>query len=640
MGDAFTEAAVRAAGLQLLKGIRPREVEDICTWAEHSVDMGRLPTSSATGPLRLYPYQREILRACDSPGCQEVTIMAGQRLGKSQCWGIAGMKRIHDGGCIGLVVYPSLDMGKKNNEDNLRPLLMQLPEIAEDLTRRGNVRADGYHLPGSGSVLYFLGGGAQVISYTANWAVLDECDFVELGGTGEEGKNVSQIKALRLRMQSYERRMLIACSSPSTRAGVIWRAWEKGSQGVWNLRCQDCGKLSPCNRLAHYMDGVKWGGLQWQKDKDGRIVEDSIRWVCPHCGHEHAEEDARALADSGEYVHSFYTNKKHRSFCIGALANPRLWSWLEIAQAQEDAANGGIDEKRYLANTVLGMPYKHVKATEEGELLEKNKSRIADYPPDLAERLSGVFAGVDQQSSELAGRKYFVSVVRGWDEEGNSWLLSSGIDNSLAEVEARLEAVYFGQRVKLAFMDMGGFSVADDLAPYIRAHSRAWFYKGTGTKELDGKPYRRSPTVEKLFLCNALYYQARLLDLMYSPRRAKGYGWWISPDANATYLQQLSNVRPNTRMLKNAAGELYANWAAFNGARRDFFDSEKMALAAMDVACHELAPQAWRFGHVPRFAALERIRELARARRLAKGGAGMLRKNFAGPCAEEPPTGG
>jgi len=611
----FEGDAVRAAARLLLRGVRPRERRDICDWAEATVDMGVDATAGRSGLIRLYPYQREILRAIDDPQVQEVSIMAGQRLGKSQCWRLAALKRIHDGGCVGLVVYPSLELGRKTNEDTLRPMLSLLPEAAADLERRGNVRADGYHIPSTGSVLYFLGGGSQVISHTANFCVLDECDFVQLANMDEEGRNMSQVKALRLRMQSYERRMLVECSSPSTAGGPINRAWEAGSRGVWHLRCLGCGGLSPCNRLAHYIDGARWGGLQWRKDERGAIIEESLRWVCPRCGREHVEAEAPRLAGEGEYVHAEPGNTRHRSYCVGALANPALWSWREIAQAQEDAATGGLDERKYLANTILGVPYRHAAPDD---LADKLRGMRREIPSDIAARLSGVFAGVDQQASELAGAKYYVSVVRGWDEAGNSWLLSAGVDNTLADLERRLEATYHGQRVTLALIDYGGFNNDDDLTPYVRDHRNAWFYKGAGHKDLPaGATYAATQAANKLWLCNALHYQVRLLDAIYSPRRPTGHQWCLPPDPPEDYLAQVGNVRPNTRMAKDGNGQQYANWAAFGGARRDYFDAEKMAMAALDIACHELPAQGWRFGHLPRFAAVARLRALSRARKAA-----------------------
>lgn len=595
---------------QLLKGIKPTIKEDIVTWCESTIDLGFDKTSSATGLVKLYPYQREILRACDDASVQEVTIQAGQRLGKSSIWKYALLKRIHDNGLSGMVVYPSLELGERTNRDTLLPLLQTLPEVAHDLAIRGNRLKNSYHIPSQNSIIYFVGSGSQVISSTCDFVVLDESDFCELQNDDDEKKNMSQIKALRLRMQTFKNRMFIVCSSPTQYGGVVHRNWERGSRGEWNLRCLHCGELSPVKQLAFFTDGSKWAGLQWRKDDNGEIIDDSIRWICPHCLHEHTFADAYKMNELGQFVHQRPSNLLHRSFQIGALANP-LFSWREIAQAQEDAIDG--DGKKYLNNTILGMPYKHVAEGDSSVSIEEtNRKRQIEYPNDLDSKLSIVLMAVDQQKSEVAGAKYFVSVVRGWCEDGSSFLLSAGTDNSLDAVLNRLQSTYYGHKVSLCLIDQGGFSTADDLDPFVISHSTAYFYKGTSAKFLDGKNFLISKEVKKLFICNALGYQVKLLDLMYSPRSGNGYSWNLPLNVDAEYFKQICNVKPNAHMSKDGNGMEFANWCVFGADRRDFFDAEKMCLAALDIAIAYLPQNQWVKGHIPLFAAKAKLLEAIR----------------------------
>jgi len=611
----FYDAVAYYAVEKLLMGIRPFEKENICDWCEHNIDLSFDHTASASGLVHLYPYQREILEATDNPACQEVTIQAGQRLGKSQIWKFSMLKRVHDGGLSGLIVYPSLELGERTNKDTVMPLLCSLKEVNKDLSQRGNKMKTSFHMPSAQSVIYFLGGGSQVISATANWCVMDESDFIELQNADDEDKNMSQLKALRLRMQSFQQRMLIVCSSPSQYGGVVHQNWKRGSMGEWHLRCLHCGELSPVKQLAFYVEGQnRFAGLQWQKNDNGEVIEDSIRWICPHCLHEHTYADARQMNELGAYKHLRPSNTLHRSFQIGALANPMLWTWREIAQAQEDARDG--DSKKYLSNTILGMPYKHrAEGDASVSIEEANRNRQVEYPKDLSDRLAIVVAGIDQQKSELAGAKYFVSVVRGWDEQGNSWLLSAGTDNTLDDVAKRISEPYFGKKVMLALFDSGGFSIEEDLQPFVEARPNCLLYKGADAKYLDGNDFKLSENIKKLFLCNALGYQVKLLDLLYSPKRASGYGWYLPIGVDDEYFRQLCNVQPNTRMGKDSNGYEYVNWHAFGGARRDFFDSEKMCLSALDIACSVLPPTIFPKHRIPTFIVRERlVKEVRKAK--------------------------
>lgn len=598
--------------------VHPREA--IADWVSRTVDLHYDVTSGANGLVQLYPYQIEPLSETENPRVKEISLMWGQRLGKSTVWKFSLLKRLYDGGLSGLIVYPSLELGLKTNKDTVLPLLRTLPNLKADLAAIGGKKKDSYHLPSARSVLYFIGGGSQVVSYTANWGVLDESDFIKIDNADDEGKNTDQLRALRLRMQTFPNRMLIVCSSPTSYGGSIYQNWKRGSRGVWSLRCRKCGKLSPSNQIAFRKSDGGYAGLQWDKDADGNILFDTIRWICPVCGHVHGEEDAVSLNADGCYVHENDANFDHRSFQAGALANPALWPWKTIAEAQEAAVDS--DGKKFLNNTIKGMPYKHVR---EGDLTisipDVLSAKRCEYPADLAERLSIVCAGIDQQASQLAHSKYYVYCVRGWDEKGNSWQLACGIANSTLELDTIVSAKYHGLPVALALLDAGGFGDnATTTDPFVRRNPNVWYYKGGDdrTNSLDGRRWRPSDTQKNLILCNAISYQVKLLDLLYGPPRPDGYRWSIPMRLPASYLEQVASLQPNTRM-KSGNGESFNNWCP-TSSRHDYFDAEKMSLAALEVACHYIPPARFRRGNIPLFVRAEMLRALALKGLAAKKG--------------------
>ena len=611
----FIDAVCAFSLKKFLGGIKPVIREDIVPWVESTVNLSFDKTTSANGLVKLYSYQKDPLKATDDPTCQEVTLMFSQRLGKSSVWKYALLKRIHDGGCSGLIVYPSLALSERTNQDTVLPLLQTLPEVARDLSMRGNKKTDSYHIPSQSSVIYYLGGGSQIISSTANFCCLDESDFIELNNASDDDKNMSQLKALRIRMQSFKERMMIVCSSPTQFGGIVYQNWKRGSMGEWNMRCLHCGELSPTKQLAFYVDGKRWAGLQWQKDDNGNVIEDSIRWICPHCLHEHTYQDAWKMNEQGIYIHQRPSNTLHRSFQAGALANPTLWTWREIAQAQEDATDG--DGKKFLVNTILSQPFKHVAEGDASVSIEDtNRSRQVDYPKDLADRLVLVVAGIDRQASEIANSKYFVSVVRGFCDNGDSYLLSCGIDQTLQDVENRVNATYYGKKVALALIDNGGFET-NEVQPFIEAHSNLYWYKGANAKQIDMKDWKPSQNVKKLFLCNALGYQVQLLDTLYTTRQKDGNRWYLPVNVDSDYFTQLCNVQP-ARAMKDQNNFAFENWCTYGSARRDYFDCEKQILVAVDIACHFLPAQLFPNGRKPSFYVKRELQRLARSKKIGK----------------------
>lgn len=606
----FFDAASNFALRQFLKGIRPKLKEPIVPWLAKHVDMTFDKTAAASGYYKPYPYQIEQLQATEDPDVHRITLCQSQRTGKSTIWRMALMKRFADGSCSALIAYPSLDLAIKQNVDCVKPLLTMIPEVKADLSIRGNVKIDSYHSPSTSSVAYFMGLGSPVLSVTAGFLVADEVDFVELQKSDDEDKNTSQLKNIWLRGQTFPDRLMISVSSPTQYTAPIWEEFKKGSMGYWHLRCLACGEYIIGNRLAFWSDKrQRWDGLQWEKDDGGNIIADSIVYRCPYCGNEHHEPDAVAMNENGKFIHE-KPGHWHRSFQVGALANPHLWSWLEIATAQEEA-HDTTDNNKYFHNSVLGMPFKYVKEGDASVSVEEaNRRRQVEYPADLGSRICIVTAGVDQQKSEISDTKYFCSAVHGWDDNGNCWLLSAGTDNSLESLEARISARYYGNKVSVCLIDKGGFSTVDDLDPFVASHANCLYYKGTSAKSIDNKDFVLSKA-DRLFLCNAVGYQVKLLDLLYSPPRPRGYRWYFPISCDPEYLKQVNNVQPNTRMGKDENGWEYPNWAAFGNARRDFFDASKMSLAAMEIACSLLHASAFPSGHKPAFYVREQIAKLS-----------------------------
>ena len=409
--------------------------EPIVEWAEKTIDMSYDTTAHRSGLLKLYPYQVEPLQRSEETEVHEITLMFGQRLGKSQLWKISALKQINDGGLSGMVLYPSEKEATDTNRDTVLPLLKTLQRVKKDLQSRGNIKKDSWHLPSCRSVLYYSG-STPAISKTLNWGAIDEADFTKVVKSGDTGANTSNITALGIRQKTHTEKILWAVSSPTLKSGIINQRYKLGSCAVWHLRCLQCQSLSPGNQLAFPQSDGSYRGLQWDKDEQNNVIEESIKWICPKCGNSHYYSDAKEMnAQPNQYVHNNAAKTKHLSYQAGALANPDLWTWLEIAEAQE-AAGQSIEAQKYYRNTILGMPYTPKTSKSADELNSVIASKKTKYPANLNQILSVVTIGADQQMAGLGGAKYYVWTARGWCENGDSYLLDCGIANTLDELKS------------------------------------------------------------------------------------------------------------------------------------------------------------------------------------------------------------
>ena len=64
--------------------------------------------------------------------------------------------------------------------------------------------------------------------------------------------------------------------------------------------------------------------------------------------------------------------------------------------------------------------------------------------------------------------------------------------------------------------------------------------------------------------------------------------------------------------MQDGRNQEFQNWHSSHDARRDFFDSEKMLIAAVDIACQYVPAAGFGLGHKPKFYVERELKRLAR----------------------------
>lgn len=603
----MTNNDIRAIiGSSFLDSLRPVSVQSTRDWAFSHIDFSLDATHSGRGKLDLRTYQAPILEAADNPDCKDITVCAVPQTGKSLLWKIILAKRLYDGGISALAVYPNDELAADVNRDTLLPLLRAIPRIRADLDKPRSKSLDSYHLLDCGSVLYFQGAGASIISKSAGLCIADELDQWALpgcgmGATAEESRNVDNLINLRARSMTFADRLLIKCSTPTVPGASIWKEFQKSSKGIYNLACLNCGHLLPSNRLAYPLaDGKTFGGLQWKKDDDKGVIPDTIRFICPRCLHAHTFDLAPRMVALGKYVHEHPERVWHMGFLWGALCAPDVagYTWQAIAEAQEAATPGNLQARKALRNYFLAMPYLAARDTPQDASQDVIRSHCKTAPKDSD--IAAVFAAVDVQGGE--GANYFVHTVRGYTETGNSYLLHHGICQSLEQLSTLADGTYAGQKIVFGIVDHGGFDHdRSGLTQWVMSRRNWMYYKGDSqNKNTQAKGWEISTSTKKLILANPFHFQTILLDRIYSHTTDTGENYWMLPqDIDEDYLRQLRAVQPSTRKMN---GEAYSNWQPQGSDHHDFFDCEKQLFVALAIAESAIIPAAaFRSGLKPLF---------------------------------------
>jgi hypothetical protein len=554
-------------------------------WIETHIDLTALVSSAKDGMVKLDPYQRPVFDSLDLPTVRQVTVMAPEQTAKSVCWQWYLLRRLATDGTTALIVYQSEDIASTINRDVLDPLLGTIPTLATDLARPFAKKKDSYHF--SSSIVYFLGAGAPIISRPAEVVIADEIDFWQAIGTDTEEstsdrvlKTADNFRNLVKRTMTYRdtSKVVVVCS-PTLPGQPVHREFRKGTQSYWHIKCLDCGTYHRSHDLRL---------LQWETTVEKSVVADSIRYTCPKCKLILTEDRAQELNNDGTYIAETPDIKHHHSFQWGALASPRTRTWLQIAEAQQEAGTTGSRQaKLFLANSIKGLVYWGEKEQNQQKTESFSKRLKAVAPKDFSFSL---FSADTQDTG-------YYWIHRGYIETGDSYLIDCGF----APTIDALKDIVAKTKWWLGIIDEGGHRAEKDLRPWVKTVPRLYTYKGsTQTKQIKhgGKNWQQSEENARLILANPYHYQSELLYLLHSKDLADNGGrFYITEKASDEYISQILALKPNNRKVND--GDHYHNWTS--DTRPDhFFDAEKMALVLLDFA-PELPKQIWPDMTIPKF---------------------------------------
>jgi phage terminase large subunit GpA-like protein len=257
---------------------------------------------------------------------------------------------------------------------------------------------------------------AGLASDPVRYLLLDEVDkFPPFSGREADPVSLSME-----RTRTFWDRRVVMTSTPTTRAGSIWREYELSDQRRFHVPCLGCGKF-----MILESENVRRPGDV--RDPDMIEREDLARYICPRCKHEHQEVDKRPMLARGRWVPAGAEvtdggvvvgdqNSRHRGYQLSALYSPWVsWSAVlaEYLRAKDDVA-------RYMnfVNSWLGWIWEErLEARDAADLLALAAGHASGTVPKGTVVLT---AGVDVQAD------LFYYAIRAWGYGEESWLVECG----------------------------------------------------------------------------------------------------------------------------------------------------------------------------------------------------------------------
>lgn len=381
-------------------GFRPPPRLSLAEWAEANV---RLPDGLAavSGPIQLYPFQREMADAMSDPDLPFVTVLKSARIGYSTLLVSAvGSFVVNEPSPI-LFVQPTEADCRDFVVSDLEPVFAASPALA------GTIEADTDDT-GRSTMLSrrFPGGYLKIVAakaprnlrrHTARVAIVDELDGMDVTAEGPV------LQLVRRRTDSFADRKIICGSTPVFEAtSPTIASYMESDQRIYEVPCPHCGDFHE----------VKWADIRWPEG-----APDAAYWACPSCGGVMEETGKNDMVAQGRWRATRPEVTNHAGFKLNSLISPVPNARWGILAREFVSCKGDATRLQVFANTILGEGWKEDGNDLDRDLLNPEAFGLKSIP----ECVIAITAGVDVQDDRLE------ITFTGWAENGAAYVLGHDI---------------------------------------------------------------------------------------------------------------------------------------------------------------------------------------------------------------------
>ncbi|SIT83505.1 phage terminase large subunit family protein [Pontibaca methylaminivorans] len=381
-----------------LRALVPPPRLRLSEWIESQIVLPE-GVSAQPGPVRLWPFQREIADAIGDPLVERVTLVKPVRVGFTTLLTSAVASFVANEPAPILCLLPAEADCRDYVVSDIEPIFAASKAVADAL-------ADDREEGERNTLLSrrFPGGSLKVVAAKAprnlrrhNVRVLfiDEADGMEATAEG------SPILLAERRTLSFPDRKIVLGSTPvHEETSHVLRAWAQSDGRIFEVPCPDCGDFSE----------ILWESIRWPEGRP-----DEAAWCCPSCGTLVPERRKPEIVAQGCWRPTRPEVQGHAGFRLNALVSLHAnaaWSKLatEFLTAKTDPTT-----LQTFVNTILGQGWRG-----EGEEIEEADLAARGEPWGLEavpEDVLALTAGCDVQHDRL--ELTFV----GWSESGCAFVL-------------------------------------------------------------------------------------------------------------------------------------------------------------------------------------------------------------------------
>ncbi|MFA6057279.1 MAG: terminase gpA endonuclease subunit [Taibaiella sp.] len=377
-------------GLVQLSDIKPSD------WVEQNVVV---PDGAFPGPFRyaLTPYTREIIDclAPDHPA-RWVAVMKGAQLGFSAgilIPGIGWLIANQPGNTFLTVGAPDLiekAMEKLDlmiDNSGLRPLIK--PNVQRNRANKSGDTNSKKEFPGGYVTVASAGNHKAIRQVDLMYGFFD--DFESVKSASKESGDTKALLDQRFAAYANKHKIFYISTPEVKETSNIEPAYEMGDQRKYMVPCQCCASMIEI-RWSVIKDNEQVGGIIWETDENGHLVQGSVGYKCQECGETFTDANKTEMLNSGYWMPTSTPSKPgFFSYHISSLyAPPGMYNWEYYVNLWIEAHPKGQprNETKYqtFVNTCLGETY--VPASESPKANSIQTNTRSYQPGTVPEMLS------------------------------------------------------------------------------------------------------------------------------------------------------------------------------------------------------------------------------------------------------------
>jgi phage terminase large subunit GpA-like protein len=515
------------------------------------------------------PYMRGVVDAIAEVGVQELVVIAGTQVGKTTTLeNMLGFWIGNDPGPCLIVKPTESDVGEYIKE-RIRPMLeSSLPEHISTDRDDNTLRA----IKLDTMPLYFgwAGSPGSLASRPCRYVLGDEIDK----WPPFAGREADPMSLARERTATFlHRARRIWTSTPTTRDGAIWKAWEScGDRRYYFVPCPHCGEMQ---RLV--WSQVKWPKLNIEDSVKRADEIESSRLAWYECAAKKCrieESHKPKMLERGEWRNETGQKSPRVGFHLNSLYSP--WRTFAAMAAEWIRADGDMAATMNFRNSRLAEPFENVaKFTKASTIREKLAGAPArGIVPKWAQ---SVFCTVDTQ------KDWFKVHIGAWAGGFRYQLVLETVCQTFEEVyrvafESNYEVDGGGKAVPNAMLIDSGGSRTDEVYQFaLRDPGRIFACKGAS--HAMRRPWNRTqlPNGVLLHMIDTNYFKDMLTRLVNDPDPGK---WLPYADVSEQFITEMSNEH---KILDRTTNKL--RWVPKStGARVESWDCEVLQCAGAEMA--------------------------------------------------------